>query len=138
MSYSLPYLGKQRGRAVRTGSGIAIRNPDFKSRPNCLLDVFSVVRPEFNSSRSRFLNCQLRLNSYSRPFSYLFQMQLNLSTTVTLGKKESCHCREVAVVERLKQERMMYGLSAKKNGRCAEVAVSGGSNVRICFCPNCG
>ena len=38
------------------------------------------------------------------------------------------HCREGAVVERLKQE-WMYGLSAKKNGRCGEVTVSGGSTV---------
>ena len=34
----------------------------------------------------------------------------------------------MAVVERLKQE-SMYGLSAKKSGRCREVAVSGGSTV---------
>ena len=41
----------------------------------------------------------------------------------------SGHCREVAVVERLKQE-WMYGLSAKKkNGHCVEVVVSGGSIV---------
>ena len=35
-----------------------------------------------------------------------------------------CRCREVAVVERFKQE-LMYGLSAgtKKCGRCREVAV---------------
>ena len=35
-----------------------------------------------------------------------------------------CRCREVAVVERFKQE-VMYGLSAgtKKSGRCREVAV---------------
>ena len=35
-----------------------------------------------------------------------------------------CSCREVAVVERFKQE-LMYGLSAgtKKCGRCREVAV---------------
>ena len=41
-----------------------------------------------------------------------------------------CRCREVAVVERFKQE-LMYGLSAgtKKCGRCGEVAVSGGSTV---------
>ena len=41
-----------------------------------------------------------------------------------------CRCREVAVVERFKQE-LMYGLSAgtKKCGRCREVAVSGGSAV---------
>ena len=41
-----------------------------------------------------------------------------------------CRCREVAVVERIKQE-LMYGLSAgtKKCGRCGEVAVSGGSTV---------
>ena len=34
----------------------------------------------------------------------------------------------MAVVERFKQE-SMYGLSAKKIGRCREVAVSGGSTV---------
>ena len=41
-----------------------------------------------------------------------------------------CRCREVAVVERFKQE-LMYGLSAgtKKSGRCREVAVRGGSIV---------
>ena len=35
-----------------------------------------------------------------------------------------CRCREVAVVERFKQE-VMYGLSAgtKKSGRCREVAI---------------
>ena len=38
--------------------------------------------------------------------------------------------REVAVVERFKEE-SMYGLSAgiKKSGRCREVAVTGGSTV---------
>ena len=43
-----------------------------------------------------------------------------------------CRCREVAVVERFKQE-LMYGLSAgtKKCGRCREVAVSGGSTVGV-------
>ena len=48
--------------------------------------------------------------------------------TVTLGKEEGGHYREVTIVERLKQT-LMYGLSAKKNGRCREVAVSGGSIV---------
>ena len=42
-------------------------------------------------------------------------VQLNLSTTATLGTDKSGHCREVAVLQRLKQEWMyMYGLSAKK------------------------
>ena len=43
-----------------------------------------------------------------------------------------CRCREVAVVERFKQE-VMYGLSAgtKKSSRCGEVAVSGGSTVYV-------
>ena len=38
--------------------------------------------------------------------------------------------KQVAVVERLKQERM-YGLSAgtQTSGRCREVAVSGGATV---------
>ena len=49
-------------------------------------------------------------------------MILNLSKTATLGTEESFHCREVAVVDRLKQE-SMYGLSAKKSGRCREVDV---------------
>jgi len=34
----------------------------------------------------------------------------------------------MAIVERLKQK-LMYGLSAKKSGRCREVAVSEGSIV---------
>ena len=53
---------------------------------------------------------------------------MNLFTTATLGTEESGHCREVAAVESLKQG-WMYGLSAKKNGRCREVAVSGSSTV---------
>ena len=43
----------------------------------------------------------------------LLNIQFNIFATVTLGTEESGHCREVAVVERLKQE-SMYGLSAKK------------------------
>ena len=43
----------------------------------------------------------------------LLNIQFNLSATVTLGTEESGLCREVAVVERLKQE-SMYALSAKK------------------------
>ena len=38
----------------------------------------------------------------------------------------------MAVVERIKQE-SMYGLSAKKSGRCREVAVSIGSTVSTLF-----
>ena len=55
-------------------------------------------------------------------------VQLNLSTTAT---DKSGHCREVAVVQRLKQEWMyMYGLSAeKKKSRCREVAGSVGTTV---------
>ena len=52
----------------------------------------------------------------------------SLQLTATLGTEESGHSREVAVADRLKQE-WMYGLSAKKNDRCREVAVSGGSTV---------
>ena len=47
---------------------------------------------------------------------------MNLSTTATLGIEESGCCREVAIVERFKQE-SMYGLSAIKSGRCREVAI---------------
>ena len=39
-----------------------------------------------------------------------------------------CPPKKVAVVERFKQE-SMYALSAKKSGRCREVAVRGGSTV---------
>ena len=57
---------------------------------------------------------------------------MNLSTTATLRTEERGHCKEVAVVERLKLE-SMYGLfcpqGRKKNGRSREVAVSGGSTV---------
>lgn len=62
-------------------------------------------------------------------------LQLNLSATVTLGKEESGHWKEVALVEKLKQE-WMYALTAKKkktplyrSGRSREVDVSGGSGV---------
>ena len=34
----------------------------------------------------------------------IMYVQLNLSTTATVGTEESGLCREVAVVERLKQE----------------------------------
>ena len=40
-------------------------------------------------------------------------MILNLSKTATLRTEESGHCREVAVVDRLKQE-SMYGCPLKK------------------------
>ena len=46
-------------------------------------------------------------------------LRLNLSTTGTLGTEESGLWREV-------ETRVMYGMSAKKNGRCREVAVGGG------------
>ena len=51
----------------------------------------------------------------------------------TMGKEESHRCREVAIVERFKQE-SVYDLSAQKNGHCRDVAVSGVSTVRkTCF-----
>ena len=65
-------------------------------------------------------------------WSYPIWVQFNLPTTATLGTEERGHCKEVAVVERLKKE-WMYGLSAKKkkkNGRCRQVAVSGSSTVQ--------
>ena len=60
--------------------------------------------------------------------SFCVALQLNLSTTATLGTGESDHCSEVVVVERLKQE-SMFGLSGKKNGRCREVVACGGLTV---------
>ena len=80
-------------------------------------------------------------------------IQLNLSTTATLGTEESGHCREVLnksqcmdslrtadvfpVVEATTGNvsavcRLMYGLSAKKVAVSGEVAVSGGSTVKLC------
>ena len=47
-------------------------------------------------------------------------IQLSLSTTATLGTEESGRCREVAAVERFKQE-SMYGMSAKQSGPCRKV-----------------
>ena len=55
-------------------------------------------------------------------------VQLNLSTTATLGTEEIGHCREVAIVESFKLQ-SMHGLSTIKSGHCGEVAVIGGSNV---------
>ena len=55
-------------------------------------------------------------------------MQLNLSTTATLGTEKNDRRREMAVVEKFKQE-SLYWLSATKSGRCREMAVSGGSTV---------
>ena len=49
-------------------------------------------------------------------------IQLSLLTTATLGTEESGRCREVAAVERFKQE-SMYDLSAKKSGCRRETAV---------------
>ena len=55
------------------------------------------------------------------------EIQLNLSITVALGLEENGLCREVTVVERLKEE-SMYGRYARKwplqrGGRCGEVAI---------------
>ena len=55
-------------------------------------------------------------------------MQLNLSTTATLGTEKNDRRREVAVVEKFKQE-SLYWLSATRSGRCREMAVSGSSTV---------
>ena len=51
---------------------------------------------------------------------------MNLSTTATLGTEERGHCKEVAVVERLKQE-SMYGLFCPQERK--KMAVSGGLTV---------
>ena len=53
-------------------------------------------------------------------WSYPIWVQFNLPTTATLGTEERGHCKEVAVVERLKKE-WMYGLSAKKKKKMAVV-----------------
>ena len=58
------------------------------------------------------MNHRLKLN---------IKIQLNLSTMATWGTEESGCCREMAVVERLKQE-SKYGLSAKNTGHWREVA----------------
>ena len=46
----------------------------------------------------------------------------------TMGTEEIDRCKEVAIVERFKQE-SVYDLSAQKNGHCREVTVSGVSTV---------
>ena len=46
----------------------------------------------------------------------------------TMGTEEIDRCREMAIVERFKQE-SVYDLSAQKNGHCRDVAVSGVSTV---------
>ena len=40
----------------------------------------------------------------------------------TLRKEGSGRCKEGAILERLKHEESMHELSAKKSGRCREVA----------------
>ena len=47
-----------------------------------------------------------------------------------MSSKKSGRCREVAVVERFKQE-SVYGLSAKQSVRCRELAVSGCTTVLL-------
>ena len=63
--------------------------------------------------------------------SLILLILLNLSTTATFGTEKSGHCREVAVVESLKQSECMD--SRQKNGCCREVAVSGGVTVHYWF-----
>ena len=53
-------------------------------------------------------------------------IQLNLSTMATLGTEKSGHCREVAVVESLKQSECM-------DSRQKKMAVSGGVTVNYWF-----
>ena len=62
-------------------------------------------------------------------------IQLLLTFSSVPEKTGRCHCGEVAVVERFKQE-AMYGLSAGTEGEkvavaCKEVAVSRGSTVNL-------
>ena len=45
-----------------------------------------------------------KLFPFINTFCIMSFLQLNVSTTATLGTEEKGHCREVAVVERLKQE----------------------------------
>ena len=62
-------------------------------------------------------------------------IQLNLSTTATLGTEESSHCKKVAVVEEAlnKSQCMNFLLSiGTKKGCCREVAISGGLTVITC------
>ena len=54
------------------------------------------------------------------------KIQLNLSTTATMGAEESGRCREVLD----KSQCMNFSYAGtKKSGRCREVGVSGGSTV---------
>ena len=58
----------------------------------------------------------------SENLSLILLIQLNLSTTATLGTEKSGHCREVAVVESLKQSECM-------DSRQKKMAASGGVTV---------
>ena len=60
----------------------------------------------------------------------MHKVQLNLSIKATSGTEESGRYREVAVVQRFKKQ-SKYEMSAQKSGRCGEVAITGGSSVRM-------
>ena len=60
----------------------------------------------------------LTLLTPSKPSEERMKVQLNLSTTVTLGKEESGRYKVVAVVERLHKSHCMDYLSAGRGDRC--------------------
>ena len=53
------------------------------------------------------------------------EIKIIIQSNLTQWPQEIGQCREVAIVERFKQE-SMYGWSAKKSGWCKEVAVING------------
>ena len=59
------------------------------------------------------LDLSVRIQPPSQSILEYTEIQLNLSTTATLGTEERRHCSEVAAVEKFKQE-SMYVLCAKK------------------------
>ena len=58
-------------------------------------------------------------------------IQLNLSSTATLGTAEGSHCREVETRVKVWIVRQKKILSLYWGGRCGEVAASGGSTIQI-------
>ena len=91
---------------------------------------------EHNQNTIAAINHQRAMRIKFHDHSWLFHQSLQKVAVVErlwqlgTGFSGCCHCRDVTIVKRFKQE-SMYGLSAgtKKRGHCREVAVSGDSTV---------
>ena len=79
----------------------------IKNNQDILLGLTNFIvqgRPEDNLMATVSRYCIMadipRPLGQSKPWNYIIQLQLNLSTTATLGTVESGRCGEVAVMER--------------------------------------